>query len=206
MVVEKKNMWLKRLNPPNTIKILLFIIPNLLFGFEKKEGDFIVKEFEPPNEYWEVEGGSCGEAVLETVFKKYNLNYSQKKINLLAGNPKRGIYSNEVLSLLVKLKIPHKNISTRTTKTEIFIKEKLIEVLKNNHSIFFGVKIYPDEYPKWAVDHFILLVGYNEKTNELIYNSFNERKRIKISKLLNSKEGYSLVHRSNYIYAIEFLL
>lgn len=201
----KKNMLLKQLNPLNTIKILFLLLPSLLFSFEKKDSDIIISGFEPPKEYWEIEGGSCGESVLETVFKHFGKNYSQTEINKLAGDPKRGIYSNEVLDLLKKLKIANKNISERTTEPKKILEEKIIETLKKNHPVFFGVKIYPDITPKWAVDHFILLVGYNEKTNELIYNSFNERNRIKISKLLNKKNGYSVISKHNYIFAIEFL-
>ncbi len=205
MVLVKKSTLLKLLNQLNTIKFLIFFTSSLLFSFDKIEGDKIINGFEPPKEYWEVDGGSCGESVLQIIFQHFDKNYSQAEINKLAGDPKRGIYSNEVLDLLKKLKIPNKNISERTIEPKKILEEKIINTLKKNHPIFFGVKIYPDESPKWAVDHFILLIGYNEIRNELIYNSFNERKRINISKLLNKKKGYSLISKHNYIFAIEFL-
>jgi hypothetical protein len=132
------------------------------------------------------------------------MEISQKEINKLAKAPGRGIYSKEVLPVLKKLKIPHKEISTIVSDYTSFIHKIIITKLKNGTPIFLGVKVYPDESPNWAVDHFILVVGYNELTEELIVNSDNARERVKFSKLLNTENGLSLVHKSRYVYAIEF--
>lgn len=178
----------------------LFYFP--IHSFEKKTGDFLIEGFEPPKEYWEVNGGSCGEACLFSIAEFFKLSVSQKKINQLANSPGRGIYSNEVLAVLKKLKIPYINLTRKVDSQEKFIENILIENLKKKQPIFLGVKIYPDETPKWVCDHFILLVGYNELTKELIYNSDNGRDRISIQKLLNKKNGYSLIHKSYSIFAI----
>ncbi len=54
------------------------------------------------------------------------------------------------------------------------------------------------------MDHFILLVGYNEDTNELIFNDFNKRKRMDAEDLLQKREGYSIVNKSGYLNAVIF--
>jgi len=79
----------------------------------------------------------------------------------------------------------------------------VIEKISQGNPIILGVKKYPDKHPFWDCDHFILLVGYNQQKDELIYNNFNKRERIKIEKLLNKSDGYSLINRYGFINYIE---
>jgi ABC-type bacteriocin/lantibiotic exporter with double-glycine peptidase domain len=183
--------------------LLFFILP--VYSFDTKESDHILKNLNPPSEYWEVEGGSCGEACIFSITEYLNQNISQKNINKLATKQNRGMYSNELIHVLKKLNINFKNISSNFANKNEFI-QKLTNVLDSGNPIILGVKIYPDENPKWACDHFILIVGYNKTTNELIYNSNDSRERIKIKKILNKENGYSILHKSNYIFAIEIIL
>ena len=183
--------------------LLFFILP--IYSFDTKENDFILKNLSPPKQYWEVNGGSCGEACVFSITEYLEQNISQKKINQLATKQNRGMYSNELIEVLKKLNIKFKNISFNSSKRTQFI-DKIINKLNSGNPIILGVKIYPDENPKWVCDHFILLVGYNKTTNELIYNSNDNRERILIKKILNKENGYSLVHKSNYIFAIEIFL
>lgn len=184
--------------------ILLFTLVLPLLSFEKQKDDFILENLNPPETYWEIPEGSCGEACLYSVSRFFKINISQKEINELANSPGRGIHSNEILKILRKLEIPFQNISTNVKNYSKFVEENILQNIKKGNPVLLGVKIYPDENPKWVCDHFILIVGYNEKTKELIYNSNDERNRISIEKLLNKKDGYSLLHKSKYVYAIKF--
>ena len=113
---------------------------------------------------------------------------------------------NKFLKVLKKLKIPFQNISTTVNNHRKYLEEKVIQNVKKGNPILLGVKIYPDENQKWVCDHFILIVGYNEKTGELIFNSNEERGRIQINKLLNKKDGFSILHKSKYVYAVQIVL
>jgi len=170
-------------------------------SFEKK-GDVIIKGFSPPENYYEIKGGSCGEAALWSVYHAAGLKLSQKEINKSGGLPGRGLYSHELFWSLRKNKIAHKNISQTVTSYDNFINTHLIGNVKKKWPVLLGVKVYPDEHPNWACDHFILVIGYNTKRKELIYNSDDERERIKIAKLLNTDEGFSLIFKKKYIFAI----
>lgn len=186
--------------------ILSFTLILPLLAFEKQEGDFILETLNPPKEYWEIPEGSCGEACIYSIAKSLKMKITQEEINSLAGSPGRGIHSNEVLKVLKKLKIPFQNISTTVNNHRKYLEEKVIQNVKKGNPILLGVKIYPDENPKWVCDHFILIVGYNEITGELIFNSNEERGRIQINKLLNKKDGFSILHKSKYVYAVQIVL
>jgi len=67
-----------------------------------------------------------------------------------------------------------------------------------------GVKVYPTQFPQWAYDHFILLVGYNRESDELLFNDFNNRRRIPAATLLNEDPGYSFINPFNIVFAVVF--
>ncbi len=185
------------------ISFTIYLISFSLLSFEKKEGDVILEKFNPPDIYWEIPEGSCGEACIWSVSQFFKINISQKEINEIVNPPNRGIHSGEILKVLKKLKIPFSNISSTVSDPSLFLKEKIIKNIEAGNPVLLGVKIYPDENPQWVCDHFILIVGFNPYTKELIFNSNEERDRIKQSKLLNKKDGYSIIHKSKYIYAIQ---
>lgn len=186
--------------------IFYFLSIVSLFSFEKKQGDILLNNLNPPNTYWEIPEGSCGEACIWSISNFLKINISQEEINSLVKAPNRGIHSGEIVKILKKLNIPHTNLSANVSSPSLFLKETILPSLKSGNPILLGVKIYPDENPKWACDHFILVVGFNPVTKELIYNSNDERERVKISKLLNKENGYSILHKSKYIYALKILL
>lgn len=185
------------------ISFAIYLISFSLLSFEKKEGDVILEKFNPPDTYWEIPEGSCGEACIWSISQFFKINISQKEINAIVNPPNRGIHSGEILKILKKLKIPFTNISSTVSDPSLFLKEKIIKNIQAGNPVLLGVKIYPDENPKWVCDHFILIVGFNSETKELIFNSNEERDRITQSKLLNKKDGYSILHKSKYIYAIQ---
>lgn len=183
--------------------LALHLVTTSLFSFELKKGDVILEKFNPPPTYWEIPEGSCGEACIWSISQFFKINISQKEINAIVNPPNRGIHSGEILKILKKLEIPFTNISSTVSSPSLFLKEKIIKSIQAGNPVLLGVKIYPDENPKWVCDHFILIVGFNSETKELIFNSNEERNRITQSKLLNKKDGYSILHKSKYIYAIQ---
>jgi len=70
--------------------------------------------------------------------------------------------------------------------------------------VMIGVKVYPTQFPQWPYDHFVLVVGYNQSSNELIFNDFNSRRRMPAAKLLNEDPGYSFLNPFNIVFAVVF--
>ena len=75
----------------------------------------------------------------------------------------------------------------------------------NGNPVMIGVKNNPDMNINWTWDHALLVVGYNEITDELIYNDFNNRKRMPAGQLITKDGRYTFINHRNLVYAIEFL-
>lgn len=172
--------------------------------FEIRKTEFKIKNLLPPSEYYVISEGSCGEATLWTICQYFGKNFSQEEINKIGGDPKRGLHGNEVIKVLDSLKISY-NIKRKADTWESTV-DTLKNIIMNGDPIILGVKIYPDMYPSWAVDHFILLTGLDIKDNIFYCNSFTTTKQISISKLLNTQNGYSLINTHDAIYAVEIAL
>lgn len=188
------------------------------------EDDQIIPGLLPPNYLFEIDQGSCGEACLWSIINSDSFQVTQMEINQVGGDPGRGLHTIELRKPLGYFHIkyedkmrkpyiryavaffnPLKFFSSHSKKYKDYLYEDIISKIKDGNPIILGVKKYPDGHLFWDCDHFILLVGYNEKTNELIFNDFTKRKRINAEKLLDKTEGYSIVNRYNFHNYIEIM-
>jgi len=193
----------------------------VLNGIDYK-GDLIIPGLLPPSFILEITEGSCGESCLWSIINSKNFVASQLEINKSGGCFERGLHANELHKPLDRYHIQyadnmHKSyfqyalsflnpaniLSSHSNKYRDYLYNVVIEKVKHGNPLILGVKIYPDKHYFWDCDHFILLVGYNEMTNELIFNDFNKRKRINAEKLLDKIDGYSLINRYNFLNYIE---
>jgi hypothetical protein len=172
--------------------------------FEIRKILFQVENMDPPSVYYNINEGSCGEAALWTICQYFGDGLTQEEINMIGGNPGRGLHSNEVIDVLDSLRIPYK-LTQKASTWETSV-DTLITIIKRGNPIFLGVKIYPDRYPQWYADHFILVTGLNTKYNYFYYNSFTETATVTYEKFLNTEPGYSLINKYNTLFAIEILL
>ena len=165
---------------------------------------YIIPNSNPPTERFKIPEGNCGEACLSTVFRMQGKTTPQKKINASGTIYNRGLHGFEIKKVVQKKNILHKDISIVTPKYSEYIREIIIPIILSGNPILLGVKIYPDTHPEWTADHFILLVGYDANTDKIFYNTGHLRRSISVNKLLNKKDGYSLLNKRNKIYAIQF--
>lgn len=187
--------------------------PNEVYRRWGHEGDCIIPNLLPPKRQLEIEEGSCGEACLWSILNAKGVDITQMEINHEAGFPGRGLHAYELTIPLKKHKIKffHREKSVETSDSSLttqryrdFLYQDVIAKVKEGNPVLIGVKVLPTRFPEWPLDHFILIVGYNETANELIYNDFNHRKRIPAQKLLDEEPGYSFINEYNFVYAIEF--
>jgi len=148
------------------------------------------------------------------VLNSIGYEITQIEINKAGGFPGRGLHFDELFVAMDELELNYIDLSRELPSVDSVILEQgysdflYDEVIKNvlsGNPILLGVKVYPTQFDAWACDHFILIVGYNESTDELIYNDFSNRNRISAEKLLNEEEGYSLINSFNFVIAIEFI-
>lgn len=170
---------------------------------------YVIENLDPPKYYWPVKDGSCGEACLWTILHYYGIDVTQKKINEIGGSPGRGLYWIEMITVLDYFGIDYNDLSSEEIYTiedyEQHLQNNIVNKVKIGHPLLIAVKIYPNSHPQWWTDHFILIVGYTAN-DELIYNSFTNCGLVKITKLVNTEDGYSLVTPFNRVGCIEFPL
>ena len=179
------------------------------------EGDIIIKDMLPPKHTLDIEEGSCGEACLWTVINSKGIRVTQLEINKAGGFPGRGLHGDELFPALDAFDVPHTPLTYSVDapdSTEVarryhrFLYDDILNHLKQGNPVLIGIKVYPTKHTEWPFDHFVLLVGYNPHSGELIFNDFSKRKRIRIEKLLDTTPGYSFINPFNWVYAIAFPL
>ena len=181
------------------------------------DGDEIIPGLLPPNYVYDVLEGSCGEACLWSLINSKTFHLSQIEINHIGGDPGRGLHSYELHTILDIYKLeytdsmersrlkyalalinPFNLFHSNSSKYREYLYDTVLERVKQGNPVILGIKQYPDRHFFWDSDHFILVVGYNETTQELIFNDFNQRKRIQIDDLLEKTDGYSIVNRYGF--------
>jgi TPR repeat protein len=184
-----------------------------------KPGDVVIPGLPPPRFKLEIPHGSCGEACLWSVINSDSFRATQIEVNIAGGNPGRGLHSSELHCVLdhygvecidrmnrsaLAYVLGLVNLFRSRKHYEKFLYDTVIANIKEGNPVLLGVKIFPNRHFFWDCDHFVLVVGVNEETNELIYNDFNQRKRIDADKLLDRSDGYSLRNKYGTLNAIVF--
>ncbi|TYB31260.1 MAG: hypothetical protein FXF47_05025 [Candidatus Mcinerneyibacterium aminivorans] len=202
--IDKANSWYLKAQKKNNI-----------YEDAKKDGDFKISNLLPPKYVLSIREGSCGETCLWSITNKLNLNKTQLEINMAGTDKNRGLHADEIAKAVEKFDVSYNTLSRSVdsnSKKQLkknyykFLYEGVINAVKRGNPVIIGVKVLPTRFEQWALDHFVLVVGYNSKTDELIYNDFENQKRIKAQKLLNEDPGYSFINKYNWVFAIEFLL
>jgi len=187
-------------------------------------GDEVIPGLPPPRSRLLIEEGDCGEACLWTLLRAWGIETTEIDINEGAGAPGRGLHAYELhrvldrydlsyrdtmdrppiayVPLLIKSLFSRRSPTAQESTYRSFLYDEVIASVRRGTPVILGVKVHPHGNPLHPLDHFILVVGYNEETDEIIYNSHNERERLEASKLLDPSDGYSLVNRYDLTSAI----
>jgi len=142
----------------------------------------------------DLEAGWCGEASIQMALSYYGKNVDQDVIHR-AGKPKNSDLQDDDLEVALQA------LGAVFTRYEGEAKESkefvawIQEQLRSNYPVICGCKIYPTDQPKWDVDHFVLVSGYNSKG--LLMNTqldCDGQVLVKYKELSSTKEGYSFIN------------
>ncbi|MDA3837631.1 MAG: C39 family peptidase [Candidatus Delongbacteria bacterium] len=205
----------------NHVEFLPTDSTSYIYNGKTVEGDQVILGLLPPTFWFDIKGGNCGESCLWSLINSSGFKITQPEINHDGTLQGRDLHGNELtppldkygFEYVDKMSCPYliavisffnpMNLFDHTEKYRDFIDNTLIKKIKQGHPIILGVKIYPTKHFTHYADHFILLTGYNEITNEIIFNDHSVRKRIKVEKLLDKTDGYSLVNVYDFLNYIE---
>jgi ABC-type bacteriocin/lantibiotic exporter with double-glycine peptidase domain len=143
--------------------------------------------------------GWCAEACIQMAMEYYGYSISQKEINRV-GKPKHSdLYMDDIDVALDQLSV--KSISWKSSNENI---QDFIEWIKSmvnlKYPVICGIKIYPDEHPRWFLDHFVLIVGYDDK-GFLVNTNMYGQKRISYRKITATKKGFSFKNKYQKYFA-----
>lgn len=180
-----------------------------------QESDLLIPGFPPPPTFPRYIGGCCIETCIWAILNAKGIDMSIEEITALGDkHPKGwGLGSMDITSVLKKLEIEY--IYTITPKTEgllpfcsqtyeEILREKVIGKIKQGIPVMLGLKYLPYHIPYLPMDHFVLVLGYNEDTDEIIYNDINQVNRSTVTKLVDGSFGYSANNFYDVTYIIEF--
>jgi len=143
--------------------------------------------------------GWCGETAIQEALLYYGGFVPQKAINK-AGKPRMpDLYASDIPVAMRALGLSYRwwnnrgNIHTFIT----WIKRQV----RSGKPVLVGVKINPTSHPKWGLDHFVLVVGY-DATGLLLNTTWGRRERRSYADLNSRRKGFSFLNRSRRYYGL----
>jgi len=138
------------------------------------------------------ESGWCGEAAIQMALSYYGAYASQQAINR-AGKPVHAdLYEEDIPRAMTNVGLG--SSAWNGDGLDAFL-TWIRSQLAAGHPVLLGAKIYPTAHPEWAVDHFVLAVGYTG--DALTYNTTWGRQETRTFALLSTKDkGLSFANRS----------
>lgn len=152
------------------------------------------------------EVGWCGEASLQMAAMYNGVYVSQGRINRLGNAKHLDLYSAEIVPAMERIGFKYEgyeNVEGQTVDDYIkWIEERIQE----GKPVFSGIKLYPNGNPEWNLDHFVLMVGYEDQ--QMTYNANTPgygQLTVSFEDLGTGEETYRLYNSfNNYFgYAIE---
>lgn len=143
--------------------------------------------------------GWCAEACIQMAMAFYGHHISQSEINK-AGKPEHSdLYMDDIDPALNQLSVRYITWNPSNSNIKMLV-SWIKEMLDLRYPVLCGVKTYPDKHPRWFLDHFVLIVGYNDKGFIVNTNMYGQ-KEISFRRITSSKSGFSFKNKYNKYFA-----
>ncbi|MFP4415756.1 MAG: C39 family peptidase [Chitinivibrionales bacterium] len=143
--------------------------------------------------------GWCAEACIQMAMGYYGVEITQKEVNK-AGSPRHAdLYMDDIDEALKNLSVHFVAWDYNIRNLDEFI-VWIKSMLERGYPVISGVKIYPDKYRRWFLDHFVLVVGYS-KEGLLINTNIKGQQLISYSQLKSYNRGFAIKNRHDRYYA-----
>ncbi|MBF0226122.1 MAG: carboxypeptidase regulatory-like domain-containing protein [Desulfobacterales bacterium] len=199
-----------------TIGKIFSIMPLEIMDNYSHESDKIIPNIITPASYLPYDTGSCIETCIWAILNAKGVNVSLEDINKVGKKHSKGegLITSEIANVLNYYELDYNytiwtNLKTSNSsygKTyENILRDEVLEKLKKGHPVMLSLKYSPDFYPEVHADHYVIVFGYNEVTDEIIYTDMNQVNRSSVKKLYDGSSGYSLINTYKVVFVIEFL-
>jgi hypothetical protein len=155
-------------------------------------------EPDAPPEGWD------GEISIQMGMAYFNKEVSQKAI-CSAGKPAHSsLYSDEIDTALDALGVQYFSWDWQNHDLAQFLAWIKTNLVKG-YPVFCGIKMYPTRHPEWSLDHFVLVVGYNESGLFIDTNNTGDgRILVTYSQLASQENRYAFENQYHYYFGRAF--
>ena len=144
--------------------------------------------------------GWCGETAIQEALLFHGAFFPQKAINK-AGNPRHpDLYARDIPVALKNLRADVAYWRAGRCEFSKFLAWMQQQITKG-HPVLTGVKINPTRHPSWGLDHFVLAVGFDDKSLTL-NTTWGKQETLARKQLLSTQKGLSFKNRYNSYYGI----
>ena len=192
-----------------SIMLVAVVIIILQVGYEGKSGSSSGESevnLGIPDRAWDpnrsdTSVGWCAEACIQMAMAYYGKEVPQHLINQ-AGNPDHpDLYVYDIDDALNTLGVTYTIWDESNNNVSSFIAWIKWQIA-NGYPVLCGIKIYPDEYPEWYLDHFVLVVGFDEQGLRLNTQlDMDGQQIISYSQLSSMNDGYSFENSQSHYFA-----
>jgi Peptidase_C39 like family len=106
--------------------------------------------------------GWCAEACIQMAMGYFGKEVTQEAVNKAGRSSVPDLHSEDIETALDSFKVSFVRWNESVASLDSFVCW-IREQLRAKHPVICGMKLYPDENPSWAYDHFALAVGFNKE-------------------------------------------
>ena len=144
--------------------------------------------------------GWCGETAIQMALLFHGAFFPQRAINK-AGKPRHpDLYARDIPVALSALNADVAQWRWQPCELAKFLAWMKQEI-KSGHPVLAGVKINPTAHPNWGLDHFVLAVGFDDKSLTL-NTTWGKPQTRTLKDLLSTRKGLAFKNRYNSYYGI----
>ncbi len=143
--------------------------------------------------------GWCAEACIQMAMGYFGKEVTQEAINKAGKPASHDLHSEDIKTALDSLKVSYLSWDEGVSNIDSFacwVREQIRE----KHPVICGMKLYPDENPSWAYDHFALAVGFN-KDGMTINTDLDGQMLLTYKQLSSANPTYSFQNNQHQYFA-----
>ena len=144
--------------------------------------------------------GWCGESVIQQAALYYGTFLSQRDIHRAGHSTHPDLYASDIPRALKKVGLSFERWRAGPRRYVAFL-TWIRSHLRRGHPVLAGMKIYPTAHPRWGLDHFVLVVGF-QGSSLLVNTTWRRQQWLDRKQLRQQRQGLSFANRYDVHWAL----